>query len=82
MLRAYLCRKTDDEIQGHIGGHGYKLPVQAVKLAKVSFTLDRAGSFQVASHHLEDHRDLERALVQAQLSLGMIAKAERVDRRQ
>ena len=36
-----------------------KLPVQAVKLATVSFTLDRAGSFEVESHHLEDHRDLE-----------------------
>jgi hypothetical protein len=36
-----------------------KLPVQAVKLATVSFTLDRAGSFKMESHHLEDHRDLE-----------------------
>jgi hypothetical protein len=47
-LRASLCEKTDDEIQAHIGGHGYKLPVQAVELANVSFTLDRAGSFGVS----------------------------------
>jgi hypothetical protein len=36
-----------------------KLPVQAVRLATVSFTLDRAGSFKMESLHLEDHRDLE-----------------------
>ena len=58
-LRASLCRKTDDEIQAHIGRHGYKLPMQAVKPTKVSFTLDRAGSFEVESHHLEDHHDLD-----------------------
>jgi len=58
-LRASPCRKTDGEIQAHIGGPGYKLPVQAVKLATVSFTLDRAGSFEVESHHLEDHHDLD-----------------------
>jgi hypothetical protein len=76
-LRASLCRKTDVGIQAHIGGHGYKLPVQAVRLATVSCTLDRAGSFEVESHHLEDHRDLEVQLVQAQVSLGLIAVAER-----
>jgi hypothetical protein len=33
--------------------------MQAVKPTKVSFTLDRAGSFEVESHHLEDHHDLD-----------------------
>jgi hypothetical protein len=36
-----------------------KLPMQAVKPTKVSFSLDRAGSFKMEPHHLEDHRDLE-----------------------
>jgi len=31
--------------------------MQAVKPTKVSFTLD--GSFEVESHHLEDHHDLD-----------------------
>jgi hypothetical protein len=44
----------------------------------VSFTLDRLGSFQVKSQHLEDHRDLDSGPAQAEVS-GLIAMAECVD---
>jgi hypothetical protein len=65
---------TDDEIDAHIGGPDYELPVQAGKPAKgPSPSTLRAASRLSLTILRRSHRDLERALVRPQVVLGLLA---------